>query len=137
MASAPQWVECSHTYIGVIAQQQPGRVTDLLAYASLIVHAARKFKGEGWLQYDNFLESMQKCILVSAGLKPTLRCGPWRSVERSLAHTVSCALVLITNPRIVRSTFRQTNHPRKSQLYQNCLLEHHTRQTDDQLDLLE
>ena len=52
MFSALQWVECFHTYISVIAQQQPARVPDLLGYASLIVHAARKFKGEGWLQYD-------------------------------------------------------------------------------------
>lgn len=52
VASALQWVECFHSYIGVVAQQQPARVADLLAYASLIVHAARKFKGEGWVQYD-------------------------------------------------------------------------------------
>ena len=52
IASALQWVECFHTYIGVVAQLQPHRVADLLAYASLIVHASRKFKGEGWLQYD-------------------------------------------------------------------------------------
>lgn len=25
---------------------------DLLAYSSLIVHAARKFKGDGWIHYD-------------------------------------------------------------------------------------
>ena len=48
VASVLQWVECFHSYIGVVAQQQPARVTDLLGYASLIVHAARKFKGEGW-----------------------------------------------------------------------------------------
>jgi hypothetical protein len=52
VASALQWVECFHSYIGVVAQLQPDRVTDLLGYASLIVHAARKFKGEGWMQYD-------------------------------------------------------------------------------------
>ena len=49
ISSALQWVECFHTYIGVVAQQHPGRVLDLLAYASLV---ARKFKGDGWLQYD-------------------------------------------------------------------------------------
>ena len=52
VASILQWVECFHTYIGVAVQQQPTRIADLLAYASLIVHAARKFKGEGWVQYD-------------------------------------------------------------------------------------
>ncbi len=30
----------------------PAKVPDLLAYSSLIVHAHRKFRGEGWLQYD-------------------------------------------------------------------------------------
>ena len=124
VTSALQWVECFHTYIGVIAQQQPGRVTDLLAYASLIVHAAWKFKGEGWLQYDKFFRK-------NAEVHPGIRwaCGPWHSVEHSLTHTVNCALALI---RIVRNTFRQTNHPRKSQPYQNSLIEHHIRQTDDQ-----
>ncbi len=28
----------------------PAKVPDLLAYSSLIVHAHRKFRGEGWLQ---------------------------------------------------------------------------------------
>jgi len=42
-----QWVECFHSYMGVIVQHQPERTQDLLAYASLIVHAARKFRGEG------------------------------------------------------------------------------------------
>jgi hypothetical protein len=32
-----QWVECFHTYIGVVAQLQPAWLMDLLAYASLIV----------------------------------------------------------------------------------------------------
>ena len=60
------------------------------------------------------LKSMQKCILVSAGLKSMLHCGHWNSVEHSLAHTVNCALALITNPSIVRSTFCRMNHPRKN-----------------------
>jgi hypothetical protein len=52
VSNALQWVECFNSYISVVAQQQPARVTDLLGYVSLIVHAARKFKGEGWVQYD-------------------------------------------------------------------------------------
>jgi len=52
VANALQWVECFHSYISIVAQHQPTRVSDLLGYASLIVHAARKFKGESWLQYD-------------------------------------------------------------------------------------
>ena len=39
-------------YIGVMVQQQPTRTQDLLTYASLVVHAARKYKGERWTVYD-------------------------------------------------------------------------------------
>ena len=52
VANILQWVECFHSYIGVMVQQQPTRTQDLLAYASLVVHAARKYKGEGWTVYD-------------------------------------------------------------------------------------
>ncbi len=48
VANILQWVECFHAYMGVVIQQQPSRALDLLAYASLVVHAARKYKGEGW-----------------------------------------------------------------------------------------
>ena len=33
--------------MGVLNQQQPARVQDLMAYASLVIHAARKYKGDG------------------------------------------------------------------------------------------
>ena len=41
---------CTCTYIGVVALCQPQWVLDLLGYASLIAHAARRFKGKGWVQ---------------------------------------------------------------------------------------
>ena len=95
VASALQWV---HTYISVIAQQQPARVIDLLGYASLVVH---KFKGEGWLQYDrNFRKyaethsatrwaeantSLWSLAFCNAPLRPVLQCGsrdiPMRGVR--------------------------------------------------------
>ena len=69
-----QWVECFHTYISVVVVQQPSRVADLLGYASLIVHAARKFKGDGWVQYDrNFRKR--------AAAAPT---EPWAGINQSL-----------------------------------------------------
>jgi hypothetical protein len=61
-----QWVECFHTYIGVLVQQQPGRIQDLLAYASLVVHAARKYKGEGWATYDR---NFRKKAAAHPGMK--------------------------------------------------------------------
>ena len=45
VANILQWIECFHSYIGVMVQQQPTRTQDLLAYASLVVHAARKYTG--------------------------------------------------------------------------------------------
>ena len=41
-------LQCFHTYMGVQVQTQLARTQDLLAYASLVVHATRKFKGNGW-----------------------------------------------------------------------------------------
>ena len=55
VADILQWVERFHTYINMAIIQQPARASNLLAYASLIVHAARKFRGDGWLQYDGNL----------------------------------------------------------------------------------
>ena len=46
------WEECFNSYISIIATQHSTQVSDLLGYSSLIVHAARKFEGDGWLQYD-------------------------------------------------------------------------------------
>lgn len=52
VANILQWVECFSAYISVILAKQPARASDLLAYMALIVHAARKYKGESWVQYD-------------------------------------------------------------------------------------
>ena len=50
ISSVLQWVECFNSYVAIL--NQPEWVPDLLAYSSLIVHAARKFQGEGWMYYD-------------------------------------------------------------------------------------
>ena len=50
IANILQWVECFNAYVTIL--NQPDRISDLLAYSSLIVHAARKFKGENWIAYD-------------------------------------------------------------------------------------
>ena len=46
------WTECFLAYIAIVVKQDPARVPDLLAYASLIISAARRFKGNGWQVYD-------------------------------------------------------------------------------------
>ena len=47
-----QWIQCFNCYISIVSQKEPGRTSDLLAYSSLIVYAAWRFRGQGWLQYD-------------------------------------------------------------------------------------
>lgn len=46
------WVECFQAFTAVVACKSPERVPDLLAYSTLIVHAARQFEGDAWLIYD-------------------------------------------------------------------------------------
>ena len=67
-----QWVECFNAYMVIF--NQPERMPDLLAYSSLIVHAARKFKGDGWLHYDR---NLRKRAAAGAGDK-------WGEVNTSL-----------------------------------------------------
>ena len=47
-----QWVECFNAYISLVATKHPNKVSDLLAYSSLMVLGARNFEGDGWIQYD-------------------------------------------------------------------------------------
>ena len=42
-----QWVECFNAYMSAVLVHSLSRISDLQSYSSLIVHAARKFKGEG------------------------------------------------------------------------------------------
>jgi hypothetical protein len=52
VANILQWVECFNAYTSVVLAKQPSRANDLLGYSSLMAHAARKYKGDGWIQYD-------------------------------------------------------------------------------------
>ena len=42
VANILQWVECFHSYIGVMVQQQPTRTQDLLAYAGLEITSGKR-----------------------------------------------------------------------------------------------
>ena len=46
------WVECFATYIYLVFLRFPERVPDLLAYMSLIVHAARQYQQDPWRIYN-------------------------------------------------------------------------------------
>ena len=75
IASILQWVECFNAYITIL--DQPERVPTLLSYSSLIVHAAKKFRGDGWIQYDRSAmcgrEQLQ--ALYKNGGRWTYHCG--------------------------------------------------------------
>ncbi len=67
------WVSSFATYVAVVAQAHPDRVTDMLAYMRLIVREARKYGGNGWLTYDTVFRRNQ------AG-----RPNPWNFLDPSL-----------------------------------------------------
>ena len=46
------WVSSFATYIAIVAEAHPRRVSDMLAYMRLVVREAGKFGGSGWLTYD-------------------------------------------------------------------------------------
>ena len=52
VSSISQWVQCFNAYMSIVALKQPSRITDLLAYSSLIVQAHRKYSGDNWQVYD-------------------------------------------------------------------------------------
>ena len=57
------WTECFLAYIAIVVKRDLARVPDLLAYASLIISAARRFKGNGWQVYDaNFRNKQQQAV---------------------------------------------------------------------------
>ena len=49
ITSIEPWVMCFNTYIALIANEQPERVKDLLAYSSLIVKASQDYEKTPWL----------------------------------------------------------------------------------------
>ena len=85
-----QWVECFNAYTGVVLAQNPSRASDLLSYSSLIVHAARKYRGEGWVQYDvNFRRRAAAFPLTRwAEINPTL----WQLAFSNATPQAHCEL---------------------------------------------
>lgn len=70
----PTWVQCFAVFVAVVAQKQPERVPDLMAYATGIAKASKKFKWPSWVIYDqNFRQE--------AVSSPT---QPWSKVDPSI-----------------------------------------------------
>ena len=73
------WVSSFATYVAVVAEVQPKRVGDMLAYMRLIVREASKFGGNGWLTYDSVFRRNQEGLST-----------PWNVLDASL-HQVYIA----------------------------------------------
>lgn len=69
-----QWVVCFNAYTSVMAVRHPGRIQDLLAYASTITKASLDYEGTPWLSYDSHFRR------VAAAAKLT----DWSQVDASL-----------------------------------------------------
>lgn len=46
------WIQCFGVYICVVASKHPERVSQLLAYQTMLVREARRCGGSGWMGYD-------------------------------------------------------------------------------------
>ena len=46
------WVQCFALYATVILAQEPERMADLMAYASIIAKASQKYRWPSWIVYD-------------------------------------------------------------------------------------
>lgn len=46
------WTQCFAIYVAVIAQKQPERVPELMAYQSLVAKVSLKYKWPAWVVYD-------------------------------------------------------------------------------------
>ena len=73
------WVSSFSTYVAIVAEAHPKRVSDMLAYMRLIIREASKFGGSGWLTYDTVFRRNQE------GLS-----SPWNFLDGSL-HQVYIA----------------------------------------------
>ena len=74
LSSISQWIQCFNTYVSIVALKQLSRITDLLAYSSLIVQVHRKHSGDNWQVYNrNFHKQAAAQQLLSwAHIDPSL-----------------------------------------------------------------
>ena len=73
------WVSSFATYVAIVAEAHPGRVSDMLAYMRLIIREASKYGGTGWLTYDTVFRRNQEGVST-----------PWNYLDASL-HQVYIA----------------------------------------------
>ena len=52
------WAQCFGVYIGIVAEKQPHRVRQLLAYQATVLREARRCGGLGWRGYDSMFRQL-------------------------------------------------------------------------------
>ena len=89
------WTEAFLVYIGVVAKRDPARITDLLAYAGNIIHAARQYKGMPWQVYDtNF---RQQAAATRSTAWAQINTSLWTMAFSSAQARVHCTVCLSVN----------------------------------------
>ena len=84
------WLQCFGIFVAMLAQQQPERVPELMAYQSIIAKASQKYKWPSWLVYDRtFCQDAAGNPSQSGESRPinVLALIPWpESGGRELVH---------------------------------------------------
>ena len=57
----PTWVQCFAIYVTVLAQKQPARIPELMAYAATIATASKKYRWPAWVVYDQNFRQEASC----------------------------------------------------------------------------
>ena len=83
------WIQCFTTYTAIVTAVHPERLSQLMAYQSLIIREARSFKYKGWLSYDElFREHAAKAKTDWGQLNSMLYSITFLSQQQG--DTVSC-----------------------------------------------
>ena len=53
VTSIVERTQCLTSYIAVLAQTQPQRISDLLSYQHLMLEVHLEYEGDGWVAYDH------------------------------------------------------------------------------------
>lgn len=85
------WSQCFAIYVAVVATHQPKRVTDLMAYQSVVARASLKYKWPSWVVYDqNFRqEAAGQPELCWAKVEPSMYTQCFAGQERTVENWCS------------------------------------------------
>ena len=120
------WVSCFATYVAVVAQAHPHRVTDMLAYMRLLIREAHKHGGQGWLTYDAVFRrnrhgmsepwshldpSLHSAYILGQGTSPRIPCKHCNEADHIAEGCALAPTVAPTKPSRERETVFQFPRP--------------------------